>query len=336
MKYPFALPAPVLLPLVLLSTLVLHCANRATAPVAADAPDPAVYLADPTVFLHDGTYYLYGTGGRDADRGFEVYTSPDLREWSGPHGATDGYALHEDDAYGDRGFWAPQVFTRDGTFYMAYTANEQLAIAESDSPLGPFTQARQDSLPATTKQIDPFVFFDDDGKAYLYHVRLTNGNRVFVVEMTDDLRGIKPGTLRECLSAGEPWENTAGAEWPVAEGPTVRKHDGRYYLVYSANDFRNPDYAVGFAVSDSPLGPWRKYAGNPIMSRATLGVNGPGHGDVFADDRGGLHYVFHTHHADTTVAPRRTAVVPVRFVAGDTMDVLRVATQGFRYLRMRQ
>ncbi len=81
-----------------------------------------------------------------------------------------------------KGFWAPQIFVYKNKFYMAYTANEQIAIAESESPLGPFTQTKKDSLASTLKQIDPFVFFDDDGKKYLYHVRLTNGNRIFVAE----------------------------------------------------------------------------------------------------------------------------------------------------------
>lgn len=84
---------------------------------------------------------------------------------------------------------------------------------------------------------------------YLYHVRLQEGNRIFVAEMTNDLKAIKPGTLTESISAKEGWKNTEKVVWPVAEGLAIFKKDGLYYLFYSASDFRNKNYAVGFAIS---------------------------------------------------------------------------------------
>ena len=321
--------------------LIISCSGNVdnTPLVEADTEvEQIIYLADPTIFHHQGTYYLYGTVTRDANQGFLVYTSTDMKSWQGPQGVNEGYALRKEDVYGDKGFWAPQVFHHQNKFYLAYTANEQIAIAQSDSPLGPFIQTVKDSLSAPTKQIDPFVFVDEDGKKYLYHVRLTEGNRLFVAEMTDDFSAIKPETLQECITASKPWENTANAEWPVAEGPSILKHNGLYYFAYSANDFRNPDYAVGFAVSESPYGPWKKYAGNPIMSRAGMGINGTGHGDFVQDDQGNLYYVFHTHYAQSTVSPRKAAVVQARFTApqnnNDTLDVLTVDTESFYYLQV--
>lgn len=271
----------------------------------------SVFMADPTIFYNEGTYYLYGTGARD---GFLVYTSKDMKDWRGPAGPRNGYALIKGDAYGTSGFWAPQVFKAGSEFYMAYTANEHIAIAKSKSPLGPFTQDSFKTISGTSRQIDPFVFKDDDGKIYLYHVRVENGNRLFVAEMKSDLSDIKPETVKECLSATESWENTANATWPVAEGPTVLKHNKLYYLFYSANDFRNPDYAVGYAVSASPYGPWKKFSGNPVISRHTTGQNGTGHGDFVKDQKGNLWYVLHTHFSEDKVAPRRTAVVKGKFV----------------------
>lgn len=279
-----------------------------------------IYLADPTIFLHEGVYYLYGTGGNSGD-GFMVYTSTDMKHWEGPKGAREGYALRKEDVFGDKGFWAPQVFYYGEKFYMTYTANENIAIAESDSPLGPFIQKEKKSLDAPVKQIDPFVFIDDDGKIYLYHVRLTEGNRIFVAEMEDDFSGIKPETLRECINASVLWENTQHVPWPVAEGPTILKHKGLYYMIYSANDFRNIDYAVGYAVSDNPLGPWEKYEGNPILSRKHIGENGTGHGDIVKDKQGDLWYVLHTHNSNSEVAPRKTAIVKVRFTQEDKLAI---------------
>lgn len=272
--------------------------------------------ADPTVFFFDGTYYLYGTG--HAGQGFQVYTSRDLQNWTGPRGKRGGFALRKGDAYGQDGFWAPQVFRHRGKFHMAYTADEQIAIATSDSPLGPFTQKTPGKISGTGKQIDPFVFFDDNGKTYLYHVRLNAGNKLYVAEMKSDLSDIKPETLRPCLEPDQPWENTQHSNWPVMEGPTVIKHAGRYYLFYSANDFRSPDYAVGYAVATTPLGPWEKPARQPLISRHLIGANGPGHGDLFKDARGTWRYVFHVHASQTAVSPRRTALVTVRFAKDAT------------------
>ena len=237
--------------------LIIAFPKKSTAQALGESE---LYLADPTIFEHNGTYYLYGTKGdnRIPGEGFLVYTSQDLKDWKGPAGVSDGFALKKGDAFGTKGFWAPQVFEREGEFYMAYTANEYIAIAKSHSPLGPFINDGK-ALEAPVKQIDPFIFFDDDGKTYLYHVRLQNGNRIFVAEMQPDLKAIKPETLTECIAAQKnTWEDTANASWSVAEGPTVFKSNGEYILLYSTNDFRNPDYAVGFATSTSPLGPWRK------------------------------------------------------------------------------
>lgn len=266
-------------------------------------------LADPTILADGGTYYLYGTSPKSSE-GFWAYTSTDLSHWSGPAGTDDGYVLRGNGhgAFGTTGFWAPQVMKRGGKYLMAYTANEQLAIAESDSPLGPFTQPKVEHMPAGQKQIDPFVFFDTDGKAYLYHVRLDRGNRIYVAELNADLKSVREETARECVHAGDGWENTAKAEWPVCEGPTVVKVDKTYYLFFSCNDFRNPDYAVGYATSKSPLGPWKK-ASKPLFSRADFGINGTGHGDLFRDNDGQWQYVFHVHDSNSNPSPRRTAIV---------------------------
>lgn len=268
-----------------------------------------IYLADPTIFQDNGTYYLYGTKGdpRIEGEGFLVYTSKNLKDWEGPAGAKGGFALKKGDAFGTKGFWAPQIFKHQGKYYMAYTANENISIATSDSPLGPFTNNGK-ALEAPVRQIDPFIFFDK-GKPYLYHVRLKEGNRIFVAEMTEDLSAIIPETIRECINAQKGWEDTQDVEWPVAEGPTVTKKEGIYYLLYSANDFRNPDYAVGYATSASPLGPWKKAEDSPIISKANTGENGSGHGDLIQGENGKLYYIFHTHYSKEVVHPRKTALI---------------------------
>lgn len=269
-----------------------------------------IFLADPTIFLDKDTYYLYGTS---SERGFLVYESADLKNWKGPVGANKGFALSRGESFGTKGFWAPQVFKHNGIYYMAYTADEQIAIATSNSPLGPFKQEVLEPLSGTGKQIDPFVFFDTDGKPYLYHVKLQKGNRIFVTPMKADLSDVLQEESTECISGTLPWENTENTDWPVTEGPTVIKHKDLYYLIYSANDFRNKDYAVGYATSSSPLGPWKKFEGSPIISRKQFHFNGSGHGDLFKDKTGSYQYVLHIHHSQTKVSPRISGLTGVKF-----------------------
>lgn len=273
-----------------------------------------ILLADPTIFHNKGMYYLYGTTtGNVNGEGFQVYTSPDLKAWNGPVGAQNGLALKKGDSFGDKGFWAPQVLAYKDKFYMIYTANENIATAVSDSPSGPFKSETKEPIIKTGNQIDPFVFIDDNGKKYLYHVRLTNGNRIFVAEINDDLQSIKQETLTECISGTLPWENTENTNWPVTEGPTVVKHNGLYYLIYTANDFRSIDYAVGYATSKSPMGPWEKSKNSPIISRKNTNQNGIGHGDIFWDKDQKMHYVLHTHFSSSEVSPRKAAIIDVEF-----------------------
>ncbi|WP_412467627.1 glycoside hydrolase family 43 protein [Pedobacter sp. KLB.chiD] len=297
--------------------------------IVAKQLNDTLYLADPTVFVDKGSYYLYGTSG---DQGFLVYVSKDLKSWK-RKSENYGFALKKGDAFGNKGFWAPQVFKRGNTYYMAYTADEQIAIAQSKSPLGPFKQETLKAISGAGKQIDPFVFTDMDGKNYLYHVKLDQGNRIFVAELKADFSDIIPETTQACLSGTEPWENTAKTDWPVTEGPTVLKKDNLYYLFYSANDFRNPDYAVGYATSSSAKGPWIKYAGNPIISRKLLEINGTGHGDFFTGKNGGLAYVFHTHHNNQKVSPRATAIIKAAFVKDKNgIEQMQVNPESFRFL----
>ena len=99
----------------------------------------------------------------------------------------------------------------------------------------------------------------------------------------------------------------------VTEGPTVLKHQGLFYMIYSANDFRNPDYAVGYAISESPIGPWKKSERNPIIQGKHFGLSGRGHGVAFKDEKGFLYYDFQTHFNDSMVHPRKTAIINIDF-----------------------
>ena len=274
-----------------------------------------IFYADPTVYVDGGKYYLTGTGGhRGGPAGFSVLESNDMKNWYPPAGATEGVYMimtKGDQAFGGSGFWAPQIFKVDDDYFLTYTANEQTVLTQSSSLLGPYRQQEVGPIDGSEKNIDSFIF-EDDGKYYLYHVRFNNGNYLWVAEFDMDKGQIKPQTLKKCFDQTEDWEATPNYESaPIIEGPTVFKLKDKYYLFYSANHFMNIDYAVGYAVADSPYGPWIKQKDNPMIHRSIVGENGSGHGDFFEGADGQLYYVYHVHFKADQVSPRRTRIVPV-------------------------
>ena len=269
-----------------------------------------IAFADPTIVRQGANYYLTGTTNT-IPQGFSMLVSKDLKNWT----STGPLLTEGPQVYGDKGFWAPQLYLNGKTWQLAYTANEQVAVAESSSLTGPFTQKQVKPVDASEKNIDPFIFTDDDGKTYLYHVRFNNGNYLWVAAYDKNTMSIDPSTLKQCLGNTEAWENTPDyPAAPIMEGPTVIKHKGKYYLFYSANHFMSRDYAVGYAVADSPMGPWHKPANNRIIHRSIVGENGSGHGDVFADKKGNLFYVYHVHNSNHAVSPRLSRIVPFHFI----------------------
>ncbi len=289
-----------------------------------------ILLADPTILYDNKKYYLYGTisgGPGKTNDGFLVYESDDLSNWK-----SKGFALKKGNAFGDQGFWAPHVFKNGEKYYMVYTANEKIAIAFSDSPLGPFTSEIKKPYDSDVKQLDPFVFFDDS-KSYLYHTRRApQGNEIFICELSTDLKSIKEETLQKCISTDQTWEDLDNIEPISNQGPSVLKINDIYYMFYSANNFRSPKYAIGLATSSEPEGPWKKYKNNPIIDLTKINQNGPGHGDIFYDkEERKFKFVFHTHFSEEKVRPRKTGMINLSFDRKSSK--FSIDTTSFKYLK---
>ena len=262
-------------------------------------------LADPYILVYDGMYYIYGT---NANIGFDVYFSKYLEDWQ----KASALSLEKSNSYGEKWFWAPEVYyvEKEKKFCMFYSTEEHICVATSDSPLGPFKQEEKKPI-REEKGIDTSVFFDDDGKAYLYFVRFTDGV-IWCAELKDNLREIKDETLTQCVKAEDEWELILPK---VTEGPSVIKKDGEYYLIYSANGYTSQDYAVGFARSKSPYGPWEKYEYNPVLHKND-GLFGVGHGAPFVDLNGKMRYVFHAHKSKDEIHPRDSYIVDMDMTDG--------------------
>jgi beta-xylosidase len=294
-----------------------------------------ILFADPTIYVEGGKFYLTGTRNIEPI-GFTMLESADLKTWT-PVARPDTSSLilaGGSHTFGYKGFWAPQIVKHDGIYLYAYTANEQVAIARSQNLVGPYLQDSIAPVDGSEKNIDPYLFCDDDGSYYLYHVRFNHGNYIWVASFDPATGHIDPTTLTQCLSQTEDWEATPNYKSvPIMEGPTVIKLEDKYYLFYSANHFRNVDYAVGYATADSPYGPWTKHPASPIIHRSIVGENGSGHGDLFFDAKQRPYYVYHVHHNDTMVTPRRTRIVPLRFDRDSESGIYTITAEGNKVIR---
>ncbi len=162
-------------------TLALGIVVELFVTVGCNAENPIIqtnFTADPAPLVYNGTVYLYTSHDEDDATEFEMlnwklYTSTDMVNWT-DHGtvaslATFPWAVQSNDA------WAPQAIERNGKFYLYVpisvpgSPKNVNAVAVADSPFGPFEDALGHPLiDKADGNIDPTVFIDDDGQAYLY------------------------------------------------------------------------------------------------------------------------------------------------------------------------
>jgi len=204
------------------------------------------YTADPAPMVWNGTVYLYTTHDEDDADGFKMfdwlcYTSTDMVNWT-DHGAVASLA---DFAWydGDNGAWAECVVERDGKFYMYCPIHGHgIGVLVADTPFGPFKDPLGKPLVWQREHwedIDPSVFIDDDGQAYMYW-----GNpNVYWVKLGRDM----VSTVGEIHKLDYKIEH-------YQEGPWFYKHSGKYYLAFASTCC--PE-GIGYAMSDSPEGPWK-------------------------------------------------------------------------------
>ncbi|WP_327730320.1 family 43 glycosylhydrolase [Streptomyces sp. NBC_00487] len=227
---------------------------------------PGLY-ADPDVKYMNGRYWIYpttdGFAGWSGTR-FKAFSSKDLVHWK-DHGQI--LDLGPDVTWADKNAWAPAIAERDGTYYFYFCAEGNIGVAVADSPAGPFKDALGKPLVAKGRfggqAIDPSVFVDDDGQAYLYW----GNGRGYVVPLNDDMVSFDPTAVKDITPDN------------YREGSFVIKRKGTYYFMWSEDDTRSENYHVAYATGPSPLGPWTKQ-GTILSKRPEYGIKGTGHHSV--------------------------------------------------------
>lgn len=204
------------------------------------------YTADPAPMVCNDTVFLYTTHDEDDAEGFKMqdwllYTSTDMVNWT-DHGVVASLKSF-DWVKRDNGAWAEQVVERNGKFYMYCPIHGNgIGVLVSDSPYGPFKDPLGKPLVWQKEHwddIDPTVFIDEDGQAYMYW-----GNpNCYYVKLNEDMISYS-GDIVKLKETPEHYQ----------EGPWFYKRNGHYYLAFASTCC--PE-GIGYAMSDSPTGPWK-------------------------------------------------------------------------------
>lgn len=265
----------------------------------------------------DGRMYLYGSydiSGRTCYCSWEyrVFSSADLIHWE-DHGESFRSAPPDANVtWTDAPLFAPDCICYNGRYYLFFCdAGKREGVAESLTPTGPFTNA----VPiegADGDAIDPAVLVDDDGQVYYYwgqfHMR--------GAKLRPDLCGIQPETLCTDL--------INEARHGFHEGASIRKRNGIYYLVY-ADISRGKPTCLGYATSQSPLGPFTK-RGIIIDNTGCDPETWNNHGSIA--EFNGQWYVFYHRSSQGSNFNRRVCVEPIHFNADGSIEEVEMTTQG--------
>ena len=237
---------------------VLACAAFAQHPIITTS-----YTADPAPYVHGDTVYLYTTHDNDNADGFMMYdwllyTSTDMVNWT-DHGAVASLADFK--WYNsDNGAWAEQVIERDGKWFMYCPIHGHgISVLVADNPYGPFTDPLNGQLVWQRQHwndIDPTVWIDDDGQAYMYW-----GNpELYMIKLKEDMIHTEGSIV------------TYPKIKDYQEGPWFYKHGKYYYMAFASTCCSE---GIGYAMSDSPTGPWI-YKGDIMPHSAKSRGNHPG------------------------------------------------------------
>ena len=264
---------------------------------------PGLY-ADPHLTAFGNTYYLYPTTDGIAGWGatsFTCWSSKDLVKWRNEGVILD---LPRDLTWAAKNAWAPAIATKGGKYYFYYSAAQSIGVAVADKPTGPFKDPLGKPLVAKGQfrgqMIDPMVLVDDDGSAYLYFGQ----GQCHVVKLNPDMVSFDPAAVIEFKPPG------------YNEGSFAFRRNGKYYLMWSEYDTRDPRYSVAYATAASPLGPFAKADKNPVLKGRGV-VKGAGHHSVLqvpCTDQWVLAY-HRFHIPGGNGYNRETCLAPMRFDA---------------------
>ena len=260
------------------------------------------FYSDPSVCRVGEDYYLI-TSTFEYFPGVPVFHSKDLVNWE-----QIGHVIHRKEQIPkDLNIFAATLRYHDGTFYMITTnvSTQGNFYMTATDPAGPWS----DPIWIDVAEIDPDLFFDDDGRAYVI-------SSTFELTEIDIKTGELKGEKRKV------W-NSTGGRYP--EAPHIYKKDGFYYLM-AAEGGTEEAHMVTIARSHSIWGPYIDNPANPIAAHANVAgmgnpIQGVGHADMVKAHDNTWWMVIHGYRSVSGYPPhhtlgRETCLVPVSWPKG--------------------
>ncbi len=279
---------------------------------------PGLNIADPTTRVwKDGKLYVYGS--RDESLKYYcsydhwVLSTSDLIHWDYFPDAFASKGPNDQVPYNDNLLFAPDCMYKNGNYYLYYCqpgGNE--GVAQSASPIGPFTNAKELYL-KKMNQIDPAVFIDDDGQAYYTWGQFQAKIAKLKPSMTEiDTTSIVENVITE-------------KEHFFHEGNYMIKRNGIYYMVYAHMGRKGMPTCIGYSTAKSPMGPY-KYGGVIVDNDGCDPENWNNHGSIV--EFKGQWYVFYHRTTNGCVNSRKTCIEPIFFNPDGSINEVEMTTQG--------
>lgn len=261
-----------------------------------------IRVRDPFILPFNGVYYLY-CARTSLPLGFQVYTSTDLENWTGPTTVfeyTPGF-------WGTKDYWAPEVHRYNDKFYLFATfkgedVSRGTAILIADSPMGPFVPHSDGAVtPKDWESLDGTLYIDEDGQPWMVFchewLQIHNGT-VCAIKLSADLSRAVSEPVELWRAGDAPWVRYIDAPGKfVTDGPFLFHHDGKLMSLWSS--FDKDGYVEAVACSDNGRidGNWS------VDFPPLLHGKDSGHGMLFTTFEGQWKFICHQPNTDPNERP---------------------------------
>lgn len=312
--------------------LVVACAPsvKHAAPSALQSGNPILpgWYADPEAHVFNGEYWIYPTYSApyNAQVRLDAFSSRDLVTWTKHEGIVDTSAVK----WAHRAMWAPSIVEKDGWYYLFFGANDiqndqqsgGIGVARSRNPAGPFTdylgKPLIDRFHNGAQPIDQMVFRDEkDGAYYIVYGGWRHCN---IAKLNADFTGFVPFPDGQIFKEITPQG--------FVEGAYMLQKGGKYYFMWSEGGWTGPDYAVAYAVGDTPFGPFERI-GKILQQDPTVATGAGHHSVIHAPGSDAWYIVYHRRPLGETDRNHRVVSIDaMRFDANGRIQPVKITTTG--------
>lgn len=306
---------------ILLSLIFCFLINSLAAQqkIAEKSGNPVLkgWYADPEAVIFGKKYWIYPTFSDKYENQtfFDAFSSTNLVDWTTHKRILDASSVK----WAKKAMWAPAIIEKDKKYYLFFSANDiqsdnetgGIGVAISDKPEGPFKdhlgKPLIDKFYNGAQPIDQFVFKDKDGQFYIIYGGWRHCN---IGKLNKDFTAIVP------FEDGAMFKEITPENY--VEGPFMFIKNGKYYFMWSEGGWTGPDYAVAYAVADSPFGPFKR-AGKILQQDSSV-ARGAGHHSIIHDAKRDFWYiVYHRRPLEEKAANHRVTCIERLYFDGQGM-----------------